>query len=41
VTRDGKAIIKETLRTHYVPWPDQYEYGPGTELPPTPTPKSQ
>lgn len=40
ITRDGKVISKETIRTHYVPWPDQYEYGPGTELP-TPTPSSQ
>jgi vancomycin resistance protein YoaR len=33
VTRDGKVILKDVIRTHYVPWPDQYEYGPGTELP--------
>ena len=39
VTRDGKTIINEVIRTHYVPWPDQYEYGPGTDLPtPTATP---
>jgi len=36
VTRDGKIILKDVIRTHYVPWPDQYEYGPGTELPTTP-----
>jgi vancomycin resistance protein YoaR len=40
VTRDGKVIFKDVIRTHYVPWPDQYEYGPGTELP-TPTPDNQ
>lgn len=38
VTRGGQTILKDTIRTHYIPWPDQYEYGPGTELP-TPTPK--
>jgi vancomycin resistance protein YoaR len=39
VTRDGKIVLKDVVRTHYVPWPDQYEYGPGTDLPtPTPTP---
>jgi vancomycin resistance protein YoaR len=39
VTRDGKIVLKDVVRTHYVPWPDQYEYGPGTELPtPTPSP---
>ena len=39
VTRDGQTISKDVVRTHYVPWPDQYEYGPGTDLPtPEPTP---
>ncbi len=38
VTRGGQTIIKDTIRTHYVPWPDQFEYGPGTEIP-TPEPK--
>jgi len=38
VTRNGQTIIKDTVRTHYVPWPDQFEYGPGTEIP-TPEPK--
>ncbi len=33
VTRDGQTISKDVVRTHYVPWPDQYEYGPGTDLP--------
>jgi vancomycin resistance protein YoaR len=40
VNRDGKVVLKDVVRTHYVPWPDQYEYGPGTELP-IPTPSSQ
>lgn len=39
VTRAGQTISRDVVRTHYVPWPDQYEYGPGTDLPtPTPTP---
>ncbi len=42
VTRSGQVISKDVIRTHYVPWPDQYEYGPGTELPtPTPPPADQ
>jgi vancomycin resistance protein YoaR len=39
VTRDGKTISKDTIRTHYVPWGDVYEYGPGTPDIPTPKPK--
>ena len=39
VTRGGQVIYNDVVRTHYVPWPDQYEYGPGTDLPtPAPTP---
>ena len=38
VTRNGEVIDSDVISTHYVPWPDQYEYGPGTELP-TPSPK--
>ena len=40
VSRDGKVVIKDVVRTHYVPWPDQYEYGPGTELPTPPLPRN-
>jgi vancomycin resistance protein YoaR len=39
VTRDGKTISRDVINTHYVPWPDQYEYGPGTDIP-TPAPKT-
>jgi vancomycin resistance protein YoaR len=35
VTRNGQTISHDVIATHYVPWPDQYEYGPGTELPTT------
>ena len=40
VTRDGSIIIKDTIQTHYQPWADIYEYGPGTENIPTPAPKN-
>jgi vancomycin resistance protein YoaR len=38
VNRDGQVYIQDTFNTHYEPWSDVYEYGPGTELP-TPTPE--
>jgi vancomycin resistance protein YoaR len=35
VTRDGQVIHQDTFNTHYVPWRDIYQYGPGTEdMPP-------
>jgi vancomycin resistance protein YoaR len=37
VYRDGSAILQDSFQTHYLPWQDAYEYGPGTELP-TPEP---
>jgi len=39
VNRDGSVYLQDTFRTHYLPWRAVYEYGPGTEL--TPTPPSQ
>ena len=39
VTRNGQVINQDVISTHYVPWPDQYEYGPGTDIP-TPEPKN-
>jgi vancomycin resistance protein YoaR len=38
VTRDGQVIINDTIQTHYLPWQAKYEYGPGTEDIPTPSP---
>jgi vancomycin resistance protein YoaR len=35
VTRNGEVIHQDTINTHYVPWRDIYQYGPGTEdMPP-------
>ena len=39
ITRNGQVVGQDVISTHYVPWPDQYEYGPGTEIP-TPEPKN-
>lgn len=38
VTRDGQVITTDRFYTKYEAWPDIYEYGPGTEGIPTPTP---
>ena len=37
VTRGGQVIDSDHITTKYEPWPDIYEYGPGTEGIPTPT----
>jgi vancomycin resistance protein YoaR len=34
VYRDGVLLYENTFVTHYMPWADVYQYGPGTELPP-------
>jgi vancomycin resistance protein YoaR len=40
VTRDGVVIHQDTFNTHYVPWRDIFQYGPGTkDMPPEPTKK--
>jgi vancomycin resistance protein YoaR len=33
VLRNGAVYFQDTFNTHYEPWADVYEYGPGTELP--------
>jgi vancomycin resistance protein YoaR len=33
VLRGGNVYFQDTIVTHYEPWADVYEYGPGTELP--------
>ncbi len=38
VTRNGETLYQENFFTRYEPWGDVYEYGPGTEGIPTPTP---
>ncbi len=32
VYRDGQVLFSDTFNTHYMPWADVYQYGPGTEL---------
>jgi vancomycin resistance protein YoaR len=35
VTRDGQVLIEDTISTHYLPWQDVFQYGPGTKnMPP-------
>jgi vancomycin resistance protein YoaR len=38
VLRGGEVYLKDTIKTHYLPWAAVFEYGPGTEDIPTPTP---
>lgn len=38
VRRDGEIYFRDTFKTHYLPWAAVFEYGPGTEDIPTPTP---
>ena len=38
VTRNGETLYSDKFFTRYEPWGDVYEYGPGTEGIPTPTP---
>ncbi len=33
VYRNGAVYFEDTFNTHYEPWADVFEYGPGTELP--------
>ncbi len=33
VYRDGEVIASDLIATHFVAWPDAFEYGPGTEIP--------
>jgi vancomycin resistance protein YoaR len=39
VTKNGQVIHSDRFYTKYQAWGDVYEYGPGTEGIPTPTPK--
>jgi len=39
VTRDGSVYFQDQFVTHYEPWSDKFDYGPGTDVPtPGPTP---
>ncbi len=33
VYKDGAVYFSDTIHTTYQPWPDAFDYGPGTELP--------
>lgn len=33
VYRNGEVYLQDTFYTHYQPWGDVFEYGPGTEIP--------
>ena len=33
VTRNGEVLYNDVIATHYMPWRDVFQYGPGTELP--------
>lgn len=33
VYRDNQVYLQDTIYTHYQPWQDVYEYGPGTDVP--------
>ncbi len=33
VTRGGEVLYNDVITTHYMPWRDVFQYGPGTELP--------
>ena len=33
VYRNGEVYIEDAFHTHYLPWRDVYEYGPGTKIP--------
>jgi hypothetical protein len=34
VYKGDSIYLQDTITTHYEPWADVYEYGPGTEIPP-------
>jgi vancomycin resistance protein YoaR len=34
VYKGDSVYLQDTISTHYEPWPDVYEYGPGTDIPP-------
>lgn len=39
VMKNGAVYFTDTISTHYLPWQEVWEYGPGTEGIPTPTPE--
>ncbi len=41
VYKDSQALFTDSVVTHYEPWGDGYQYGPGTRLPNTNNPKKK
>lgn len=41
VYRDGQVWLGDTITTHYMPWGDVYQYGPGTKIPGVTVPKKK
>ncbi len=41
VTKDGAVYFQDNVITHYEPWANVFEYGPGTEIPPKDPNQSQ
>ncbi|HSQ27449.1 MAG TPA: VanW family protein [Anaerolineales bacterium] len=39
VMRDGQVLNQDVFTTHYMPWRDIFQYGPGTELKPKKNPR--
>ncbi len=40
VSRDGQVLFQDSFYTHFQPWRNIFEYGPGTEGIPTPSPET-
>jgi vancomycin resistance protein YoaR len=41
VYRDGQVLFGDSFITHYLPWGDVFQYGPGTEIPGVTVPKKK
>ncbi len=39
VMRDGQVLYQDVFNTHYMPWRDIFQYGPGTNLKPKKNPR--
>jgi vancomycin resistance protein YoaR len=39
VYQGGQVLFSDTISTHYMPWGDVYQYGPGTKIPGVNAPK--
>lgn len=41
VYRDGQVLFSDSFVTHYMPWQDVFQYGPGTKIPGVTVPKKK